>query len=50
MTAVHVMTKTTAIPNPKDDLTSLDMERKGQSPRKLVNKMLLVKIAAKKSV
>jgi hypothetical protein len=50
MTAVHVITNTTAAPRPRDDLTSLDMDRKGQRPRKFVRRMLFVKMAAKKSV
>ena len=50
MAAVHVMTKITAIPNPRDDRTSLEMERKGHNPRKLVNRILFVNMAAKRSV
>jgi hypothetical protein len=50
MTAVQVMTKTTATPKPRDERTSLEMDRKGQSPRKLVKRILLVNMAAKKSV
>jgi hypothetical protein len=44
------MTKTTATPKPRDERTSLEMDRKGQSPRKLVKRILLVNMAAKKSV
>ena len=44
------MTKTTAAPIPRADLLSFEIERKGHSPKKLVNRILLVKIAAKNSV
>jgi hypothetical protein len=50
MAAVHVMTKMTAIPRPKEDRISLEMERNGHKPRKLVKRILFVKMAAKKSV
>jgi hypothetical protein len=50
MAAVHVMTKMTATPKPKEDRTSLEMERKGHNPRKLVKRILFVKMAAKKRV
>jgi hypothetical protein len=48
--AVDVITKMTATPNPKDDRISLEMERNGHRPRKLVKRILFVKMAAKKSV
>jgi len=44
------MTKTTATPNPRDDRSALEIERKGHNPRKLVKRILFVNIAAKKSV
>jgi hypothetical protein len=50
MTAVQVITKMTAIPNPRDDRTSREMDRNGHNPRKFVKRILFVKMAAKKSV
>jgi hypothetical protein len=50
MTEVLAMTKITAIPNPSDERTSLEMDKNGHNPRKLVKRILLVKMAAKKSV
>jgi hypothetical protein len=48
MPAVQVITNVTAMPKPKDDLTSREIAKKEHMPRKFTRRMLFVKTAAKK--